>query len=108
MSRAIVKKGSLSLIHRSTASGHVAFIIDSDRKICKSEGTGVWIDNKFYQCNFEKNGAIFIPYITDGPKLTKLIMIHDGFAQLGEFTINTEKYELDLAYHINSESILVG
>ena len=41
--RAIVKKGSLSLIHRSTASGHMAFIIDSDKNICNSNGTGVWI-----------------------------------------------------------------
>jgi hypothetical protein len=108
MSRAVVKKGSLSLIHRSTANGHMAFIIDSERRICKSEGTGVWIEKKFYECNLEKNGAIFIPYISDGPRSTKLIMIHEGFAQLGEFMINTERYELDLYYHINSESILVG
>jgi hypothetical protein len=51
MSRAVVKKGSLSLIHRSTANGHMAFIIDSERRICKSEGTGVWIEKKFYECN---------------------------------------------------------
>ena len=63
ISRAIVKKGSLSLIHRSTASGHMAFIIDSDRKICKSKSTGVWIDKNFYQCDQDRNGAIFIPYI---------------------------------------------
>lgn len=31
MSRAVIKKGSLSLIHRSTTSGHMAFIIDSER-----------------------------------------------------------------------------
>ena len=60
--RAVVKKGSLSLIHRSTAAGHVAYIIDADRKICKSDRTGVWIDKKFHQCDPEKNGQIFIPY----------------------------------------------
>lgn len=70
MSRAVIKKGSLSLVHRSTASGHMAFIIDADRKICQSQETGVWIENKFYPCNIEKNGAIFIPYITDGPRNT--------------------------------------
>ena len=51
MSRAVIKKGSLSLIHRSTASGHLAFIIDSSRKVCKSKNTGVWIDKTFYQCD---------------------------------------------------------
>ena len=53
MSRAVVKKGSLSLIHRSTPAGHVGYIIDADRKICKSERTGVWLKNKFYQANTE-------------------------------------------------------
>ena len=34
MSRAVIKKGSLSLIHRSTSAGHAAFIIDASKKIC--------------------------------------------------------------------------
>lgn len=79
MSRAVVKKGSLTMIHRSTASGHQAFIIDQDRKICKGARTGIWINKKFYACNPEKNGAIFIPY----GKTTQnhsIIMINDDFA----------------------------
>ena len=64
MSRAIVKKGSLTMIHRSTASGHLAYIIDNDRNICKSTKTGIWINKKFYPCDQKKNGAIFIPYST--------------------------------------------
>ena len=48
MSRAVVKKGSLSLIAKSTPAGHVAYIIDAERAICKSERTGVWINKKFY------------------------------------------------------------
>jgi hypothetical protein len=61
-SRAVIKKGSLSLIHKSTAAGHVGYIIDHDRKICKSEKTGLWIEKKFYPSDLKKNGAIFIPY----------------------------------------------
>ena len=53
ISRAIVKKGSLSLIHRSTASGHMAFIIDSNREICKSKDSGIWINKKFYQSDLD-------------------------------------------------------
>ena len=49
MSRAIIKKGQLSLIHRATPAGHVSFIIDIDKKICKGENTGVWLENKFYK-----------------------------------------------------------
>ena len=48
--RAIVKKGSLSLIHRSTEAGHQAYIIDDDRKICKGKDrVGLWISNKWYE-----------------------------------------------------------
>jgi hypothetical protein len=84
MSRAVVKKGSLTLIHRSTASGHLAYMIDQDRKICKSEKTGIWIKKKFYKCDPEKNGAIFIPY-SQSEEAHSIIMIHEDFAQLGSF-----------------------
>ena len=80
MSRAVIKKGSLTLIHRSTVGGHIGFIIDSERQICKGNNTGVWIENKFHAANQQKNGAIFIPYSKDTDRATKLIMIHDGFA----------------------------
>ena len=74
-----MKKGSLSLIHRSTAAGHISYIIDADRKICKSDRTGVWIDKKFYKCDPEKNGSNFIPYGLK-EQAHKIIMIHDDFA----------------------------
>ena len=65
MSRVIIKKGSLTFIHRDTAAGHIGYIIDSDRNICKADKTGIWIDKKFYKCNPDKNGSIFIPYGND-------------------------------------------
>lgn len=107
MSRAVVKKGSLSLIHKSTPAGHLAYIIDADRNICKSERTGVWINKKFYKCDLLKNGSIFIPYEKQVTS-TKLIMIHEDFAQLGEFTIKSEDYDFETYYHLNTEQVLVG
>lgn len=89
MSRAVVKKGSLSLVHRSTPAGHLAYIIDSKRNICSSDKTGVWIDKKFYKSNKDKNGSIFIPYAINTIE-TKVIMIHGDFAQLGNFVRKTE------------------
>lgn len=35
--RAVIKKGSLSLIHRSTIAGHMAYILDDDKQICKGD-----------------------------------------------------------------------
>ena len=38
----------------------------------------------------------------------KIIMIHENFAQLGEFERKTEVYQLSAFFHLNSESLLVG
>jgi hypothetical protein len=60
--RAVIKKGSLSLIHRSTEAGHQAYILDDDRKICKGDDrVGLWLNNKFYEAKPD-SGVIFIPY----------------------------------------------
>lgn len=58
--RAVIKKGSLSLIHKSTIAGHVATIIDDNREVCKGPNTGLWLSNKFYAA--KEDGSIFINY----------------------------------------------
>lgn len=42
--RAVIKKGSLSLVHRSTVAGHLAYILDAQKNICACDKTGVWFD----------------------------------------------------------------
>ena len=32
--RAVIKKGSLSLIHKPTIAGHLAYVLDENKKIC--------------------------------------------------------------------------
>lgn len=44
-SRAIVQKGNLSLISKSTIAGHFAFILDENQNICKGKYTGIYFDN---------------------------------------------------------------
>ena len=106
-SRAVVKKGNLTLIHKSTAAGHSAFIIDHNREVCNSKRTGLWIDGKFYPAD-TKDGSICIPYAKHR-KVYKTIMINDDFAQLTEFDRKTENYDsFKVFYHLNFESMLVG
>ena len=103
--RAVVKKGSLSLIHRSTAAGHLAYIIDDSRNICKGDGTGLWLENKFYAA--KEDGSIFINY-SKNEVSTKVIMVNGDFAQLGEFTRKQEKFAVSCQFYMNEESVLVG
>ena len=45
--RAVVKKGSLSLIHKPTIAGHLAYILDENKLICRGGGdgkTGLYFD----------------------------------------------------------------
>jgi len=77
-SRAIVKKGQLSLIQRSTPAGVIAYVLDKQKNICKGKGTGVWMHNKLYSADAD-SGRIFMPFgLRQEP--TSVVMIHDGFA----------------------------
>lgn len=87
-----MKKGSLSLIHKSTSAGHIATIIDDSRQVCKGSNTGIWVENKFHAAN--EDGSIFIAYaVTE--RVTNVIMVHGDFAQLGEFRRKSEDYNFN-------------
>jgi len=60
-SRAVIKKGSLSMIHKPTVAGHIAYVLDQNKEICKGPRTGIWFQREYYEANAE-NGRIFIPY----------------------------------------------
>ena len=82
--RAVIKKGSLSLIHKPTIAGHLAYILDENRKIVSGPKTGVLFDGTYYPTDQEKGGKIFIPY--GKTQLSqKAILMNNGFAQLSDF-----------------------
>ena len=106
-SRAVIKKGSLSLIYKSTVAGQVAYILDENKEICKSEKTGMWYKNQYFKADPEKGGRIVIPYEKNSSN-DKTILINDGFAQLTEFRRMSESYSFDVAYIVQPESLLMG
>ena len=69
--RAVIKKGSLSLIHRMTEAGHLCFILDDNRMICKGDNVGIWIEGKFQAS--KPDGSIFIPYATRSESMKIII-----------------------------------
>jgi hypothetical protein len=44
-SRAVIKKGGLSIVHTPTIAGHIAYILDEDKNICYGDKTGVFLSN---------------------------------------------------------------
>mmetsp|Transcript_39519 Transcript_39519/g.37983 ORF Transcript_39519/g.37983 Transcript_39519/m.37983 type:complete len:140 (+) Transcript_39519:1148-1567(+) len=54
--RAIIKKGSLSLIHKPGVAGHLAYILDENKQICKSDQTGLFFQGEYFKADLAKNG----------------------------------------------------
>jgi hypothetical protein len=106
-SRAVIKKGSLSLIYKSTVAGQVAYILDENKDICKTSNTGMWYKNSYYKADTEKGGRIIIPYQKQESS-GSAILIYDGFAQLAQFRQMAENYSFDCSYVAHPESMLMG
>ncbi|CAI2378280.1 unnamed protein product [Moneuplotes crassus] len=105
-SRAVIKKGTLSLIFKSTAVGQVGYILDENQEICKGERTGLWFQNQYFKTDCE-NGRVIIPYAKQEVS-DKVILIHEEFAQLTEFRRRCESYSFNVSYIVNHESLLMG
>lgn len=78
-SRAVIKKGSLSLITKSTIAGQYAYILDENREICTGDKTGFWFNNQYFPSDPSKGGRILIPYEKQDNS-GKAILLHNGFA----------------------------
>jgi hypothetical protein len=78
-SRAVIKKGSLSLITKSTIAGQYCYILDENREICTGDRTGMWYNNQYFTSDPAKGGRILIPY-ERSQSSNKAILLHNGFA----------------------------
>lgn len=106
-SRATIKKGALSLIHKSTIAGQLAYIINEDHKICCSEETGIWYQNHFFKADVENGGRILIPF-EKYKSSDQAILVHDGFAHLETFNRLSEEYRFSTSFILHPESLVMG
>ena len=61
--RAIIKKGNLTLLEMPSVHQQVFYILDEDKNICKDKSTGIWVQDVFYKCDI-LSGEIKIPFNT--------------------------------------------
>lgn len=106
-SRAVIKKGTLSVIYKQRISGQIAYILDGNREICTGEDTGIYFGNQFFKSNPDKGGRIIIPYEKQ-TVTSNAILVHNGYSQIVEFTRYAEKYTIEVAYIISPESLVMG
>jgi hypothetical protein len=106
-SRAVIKKGILSLIHNPTIAGHIAYILDGNKQVCMNNDTGIWIDNKYYPADLNKSGRIVIPF-SQSQHLSKAVLVHGSVAQLVEFKRQSEEYTFKAGIFVLPESLITG
>jgi len=105
-SRVVVRKGTLSLIHRTTPIGHIAYILAPDRSVVQS-GARLCLEGRWYESDPGKGGRIIVPYGKTKSRL-KVIMSALGMAQFSEFERFSEQYSMKAAFLLANESVVMG
>ena len=106
-SRAIIKKGTLNLITRSTSKGKLCYIINEKNEIMKSPNTYIWYNGNKYKCE-TNSGMIVIPYSSFKTEENKCIIFTDDYSDIANIQSDGEYYTLKGNFNLNSSSVLTG
>ena len=104
-SRALIRKGALSIFSEPDFQGIKVYVIDESKKICGGSKTGIFIDGKFHA--FNERHFVLLPF-NESHMNKQAIICHEGFHALGDVSIPSENYELRTAVIFNEESIVAG
>ena len=102
-SRAIVRKGSLSVLERAGAAGHNFQVIDRVHQVVSN--ASIHFAGREYTA--DKRGVLSIPYSTE-PGRRQIILRQGDFAELGSFAHHAERYQLEAGIHVERETLLAG
>lgn len=105
-SRAVVRKGALTLIRQTSSTGVIFMILDESKKICLGENTGIFIDDLWHPVN--DNGEIHFPFSVDKKLTGKAVVMHDGFGDLAPYEIPKDVYSFFSSLIFNEESLQPG
>ena len=105
-SRAIIRKGGLTLIQNPTAKGINFNIVNEAKEICKSGRVGILVGGQYYKAD-DLTGEILIPY---GPKTVSenAVIIYRDFCDLAPISIPNEAYAFLTSLVFNEESLVAG
>eukprot|EP00930_Biecheleria_cincta_P022682 TRINITY_DN16533_c0_g1_i1.p1 TRINITY_DN16533_c0_g1~~TRINITY_DN16533_c0_g1_i1.p1 ORF type:complete len:2187 (+),score=429.21 TRINITY_DN16533_c0_g1_i1:62-6562(+) len=105
-SRAVIRKGTLSLVHRTSPVGHVAYVLGPDRQVVR-EGARLYLSGRWYDSDAAKGGRIIIPYASQ-PSVQKVVISALGTAQFSDFMHAAESYELRVSFCLLPETVIMG
>ena len=105
-SRALIKKGNLTLIEKISLAGQQFTILDEDLEICKNtKRTGLWIKDRFHEA--DEHGQVHLPFNRIKEEVTA-ILVHKDFAYQTKIKLMEETYGFKCSYLYKDENILTG
>jgi len=105
-SRAVIRKGTLSLIHKTSPVGHVAYVLDPNREVVE-QGAKLYLGGRWYESDASNGGRIIIPYGKHSETM-KVVISALGTAQFSDFARQAESYEMKVSFCLFPESIIMG
>jgi hypothetical protein len=100
-SRAVIRKGQLRHLVRTTTAGHVFTVLDEqNRNLPKAT---VWFGGREYTPN--DKGDIVVPF-TNTPQRQAIVLQHGDFCSLDYFQHQAEDYSLAAGIYVDREALL--
>jgi len=100
-SRAVIRKGRLRHLERTTVAGHSFTVMDEQNR--KLPAATLWLAGREYAPN--DKGQIVVPF-SNAPAAQKIVLANGDFCSLDEFVHQSENYALAAGIHVDRESLL--
>jgi hypothetical protein len=101
--RALIHKGRLVHVARTTRLGQEVTILDENGETCAS--SAIWVGERRFES--DEKGRILVPF-SDAGSVRNVVLEHDGFAYPASLNPVSENWSLELAAHCDRESLLPG
>lgn len=102
-SRAVVHKGGLRMVERTSAAGHLVRVYDEAGRHLPD--AIAWFGGTEYQP--DDNGEILVPFSTD-PGNKRLVLRHRNRSSLAPFAHRAENYALHDSVYVDREALIAG
>lgn len=103
-SRAMIRKGALTLIQQQADTGLVIHVVNEQKQICSTDTT-LMFENSVHKPN--ETGGFLIPYGKE-VKYINAIVTHGDFAEIISFNVPRFTSSFDASLLFNEESLFTG
>ncbi len=103
-SRAVVRKGALGILNKTTTVGELVTVLDEKNQPLKN--AALWLGRKQYQC--DKDGQTILPFSNNPGIRSIVIQDPNGFATIAKLVQPAEKFELNAGMYLDQESLRTG